>query len=466
MDRRDFVRGTAGVLGAAALGDPMSALARSRRRPTLHVDRFRRSHDGDATLSIRRALAAAHEMGGARVMAAPGRVYRVSPHGTFDALNPSGGTARYPVCIQVPPGVTLDMRGSTLQLRGSAEATLVANTNLTGTGVRDMHVGLVNAVLDGRHIPFTGSSLLHLGHLDRLLLRRVKIIRGVYQGGWVYDCTRSVFDDLDANWFVGQPWTIGSPLGANQVYDSRFGRLRASNVARINDTFQPGNSFDLVLTRCRIHSIKATRCAAGIKVQWPGADIRIGHVETEWCGDRSGNSGLKLQGDEVSGPVSRVEVGRVVARNQAGIGLFLEYCRDCSVHSYSGFGNNRNGTAADVWIGGVNDYVGSLSSEGSGGIGVIVRPYATGYRVRNARIRNPGRVAAAVDKVGVAVFGGSGVFERVSCIDSRRVAAMSRGVDVNAPSAVGRIGRLTVSGQRKEAFASVAPTFPPPASSG
>jgi len=440
-----------------------ASLPKSAARGALLVENFRQPTDSDDTACIARAIAAARAAGGGRVIASAGRVYRVSPSTTFVSLNPSGGTCRYNVCVQLPPRVTLDMQGSTLQLQGTAEATILSNTNGTGSGKRDSHIGLVNAVLDGRNVPFTYHSLLHLAYIDTLTLNSVKIVRGVLQGGWIYNCAASVFDNLDADGFVGQPWTIGSPLGDNQVYDSQFGRLHARNVTALpgNTFYQPGNSFDLVLTRCSIDSIAATNCAAGIKLQWPGTDITLGSVTTDSCGDQNGNSGLKIQGD-ASGAVSRVRVGHVVARNQTGPGLFMEMCVDCSVESYSGAGNNKNGNMGDVWVGGTNDHVGAISSDASGGTGVIVRPYARGYRLPEVLVTNPGRNPKSPNNAGVTVFGGVGIFGGVICIDNQPQGTMSRGVDITSPTAVGSIASLTVSGQRQAAFNSVSGSFRPP----
>jgi hypothetical protein len=359
--------------------------------------------------------------------------------------------------------VTLDMAGSTLQLRGSAQAAVVANSNLTGKGPRDHNLGLVNAVIDGRHVTFLGSSLLQFAYADRLTLRNVKLINGSFQGAWVFACRRGYFDGLDVDGFNGQPWTFGNPLtggtGHNQVYDSHFGHLRARNVTRQNDGSQPGNSFDLVLTRCVIDHIDARHCDAGVKVQWPGKDVTIHSVYTEHCGSAfDNNSGLKIQGDPIHGPVTRVHVGRVIARYQAGMGLYMEYSKDCSVRSYSGRRNNTNGTGSDVWIGGHNDRIGRLRSDLSGSFGVYVRPYAHGYRLPSVWVRNPGQVHRA-NAAGVAVSGGSGKFGHVTCIATGRNQAMTRGADVWSPAAVGSIARLNVSGQRNEQFMSRSARF-------
>jgi hypothetical protein len=463
ISRREFLRGAAGAVGLLALG-VAPASGGDNSRPEFYIDRFKRRGDTDSAPSIRRAINAARASGGGRVVASPGRVYGLTPQATYESLNPSGGVARYNVCLQIPPEVTLDMHGSTLRLLGMTESVLVANANLSGTGPRDAHIGLVNAILDGGNIPSSVTSMLHLAYADHLVLRGVKIVRGNYVGGWIYNCRASVFDDLEVDGFRGEPWLIGSLSGPeNQVYDSHFGTLCARNVNTIDNEYHfPGNSFVLVLTRCRVRSIEAYRCDAGIKVQWPSQDVTIGSVITSACGDVTGNSGLKLQG-EPGGPVTRISVGKVVAQGQTGPGLYMDGSLDCTVDSYRGLANDTIGLGSDVWIGGTNDHIEDLQSDKSGGPGVVIRPYAKGYRLGNVWIGNPNQSPyASGGRTGVAIYGGSGMLGHVRCIDTQHPPTMDRGVDVNSPDAVGQIAALEVSGEGEVPFKTVSKTFPAP----
>lgn len=472
VDRRAFVVGGLQLAGASALalsGTTAAARAAVVQRALgsgriFLVEDFRRAFELDDTPCLARALAAASLAGGGSVRALPGRTYRVSPQTTFESLNPSGGTCGYPVCLQIASGVTLDMQGSTLQLQGSAEAAVVANTNVTGSGRADSDLGLENVVIDGRDVPFTQSSLLHFAYAERLALRNVKLVNGSYQGAWIYACHHCEFDGIEVDGFHGQPWTFGNPqttgTGRNQVYDSKFGRLSARNVRRQNGQSQPGNSFNLILTRCEIDSIQARDCDAGIKVQWPSRDVTIHRVFTARCGSPiDENSGFKIQGDPVHGPVRRIHAGRVIAQDQAAMGLFMDYSENCSVRFYSGRRNNKNGTAGDVWIGGRNDRVGRIKSDLSGANGVLIRPYAHGYRLPAVWVRNPGQAPNAANRAAIAVSGGSGKFGHVTCVDTRAVKTMTRGADVWSSTAVGSIARLHVSGQRGQQFMSVSSRF-------
>lgn len=424
---------------------------------------------GDSTLVINQALAAAAQQrktSGAQivtVLAAPSSLYQVSPYQSFSVLNPSGGSGYHKACIVIPAGVVLDMRGSTLQLQGNSEASLVTNSNLTGQGTRDADMGLRNAILDGRNVNFTSASLMQLAYVDRLSLLNIKIINGSYQGGWVYACTASTFDMLDADNFKGQPWTLGSPLstgyGQNQIYNSTFGKLGATNIRMINNASQPGNSYDMVLSDCSISSITATNCDAGIKLQWPGKNIQVGTVITNHCGTAYGNSGLKLQGDAIGGPLTGVTVDSITASNQTGPGLYMQDTVDCSVQNYVGSNNAINGNTSDVWIGGTRDHIGTISSTSSGGNGLYIRSNAVSYQVKKIVIVNPGGVVGSVNKAAVNISGGSGTIDSVAATDTRAAHLMTRGIDVNSTLAVGRIGAWTVSGQTQEQVKTVSAQF-------
>ena len=165
-------------------------------------------------MTLRRAIEAARRRGGGSVVASPGQLYDVRPVDTYDALTPTGGVTAYKVCLQIPAGVVLDMRGSVLRLRGNQEATIAANDNLVAEGLRDSRLGLRNAVIDGGTIRPDSTSLLHFAHLDHLTMHNITIIRGYYLGGWVYDCRYSRFTNIGVDGFTGQPWTFGSPLGS------------------------------------------------------------------------------------------------------------------------------------------------------------------------------------------------------------------------------------------------------------
>lgn len=464
--RREFLRLLSGAVavGVAGMAVRPQASRASAAPPScvtiFGVEAYRQAADADDTDCILRAIVAASLAGGGVVQAAAGSVYRVSPRGSLPSLNPSGATGSYATCIALPSSVTLDMQGSTLQLQGSVQATLVANAVRNGRE-RDHDVGLVNAVLDGRNVPFSDTSLLHVAYVDRLTLDNVKLINGSYQCAWVYAVANSSFDGLDADQIRGLAWTIGSPqgggTGSNQVYDSVFGTLTASNVTTLGTFNQPGNSFDLVLTRCSIARIEARRCDGGIKVQFPGRDITIGSVLTEDCGEASMNSGLKLQGDINGGPVRNVDVTDVVARGQAGPGLYLERSENCRIGSYLGEGNARTGRTSDVWLGGTGDAVGSLVSRSAGGAAVHVRSYASGFSVEKLHASNTGQAAGAPSRAGVSVAGGTGTFGQVSISDDQRPATMTDGVDIYAADARIAIASLDVTGGTGVGIHSMAP---------
>jgi hypothetical protein len=314
--------------------------------------------------------------------------------------------------------------------------------------------------------------MLHFAHVDRLRLDRVKVTRGHGNGGWLYDCRHSRFDDIEVDGFVGQPWLFGEPVGErNQIYDSRFGRLRARNVKNIDYAYLEGNAFLFCATRCSIKKISSLRCEAAVKVQYPSKNVTIRAISVRHGGNRHGNSGLKLQGLEPyrdlgvrGGPVRGVHVHELICIDQSGPGLYMENTVDCAIDSYFGSGNDRVATRADVWVGGTNDRIRRLRSVGSGAIGVLIRPYATGYRLGEVTVKNPGKRRPRALVAGVVVFGGSGTFGSVECVDTRRRPGMRYGVDVTSRSARGRIAHLAVRGAQDRGFKSVSRRFRQPSS--
>jgi hypothetical protein len=424
--------------------------------------------------AINAAITAASNAGGGRVLARSGVTYQIIASTTQTVLHPSGSSASRSIAVRIPSNVVLDMNGSTLQLRGSSECIMVGNSLTDNTG-RQTNLGLVNAVLDGRNITASSHSMLHFAYCDRLTLDNVKIINGVYQGGWVYDVTASRFDGLDADTFQGQPWTLGAPQatgsGTNQVYDSWFGSLRGTNITLLNTGSQPGNPYNLVLTRCTIDSIYARNCAGGIKLQQPSTDVTIGGVLIDTCGEASAlNSGFKIQGDTTypagTDRPTRIVVGQVIAKAQANMGLYLYHTQDCSIGSYAGQGNVTLHTAsADVVLaGGQNDHIGHVRSASSNGGGIRISNDAvtgpTGYRINSARITNPGISGSSSIRSAVRVdYTSEGSIGDLVCIDSQGSPTMTHAIHVLDSTAVGVVQRLTTSGWNTAAFTSNASGF-------
>lgn len=442
------------------------------------------SPSGDVTgatdvVAINAALTAAVSAGIGIVRARSGAIYQVGISGTQNGLGPSGGTSSRSVCVVIPSGVILDMNGSTLQLRGTSEAWVVANQH-TDNSVRDHDLGLVNAVIDGRNVTVTSHPAIQFCFLDRLTLSNVKVINGSYQAGWVFDCANSYFDRLAIDTVQGQGWTFGDPratgTGHNQVYDSTFGNLRGSNITLLNTVSQPGNPFNFVLTRCTIDSIYAYNCSAGIKLQQPSTDVTINSVVMDTCGESTAlNSGFKIQGDATypagTDRPTRIKVGQVVAINQANIGLYLFHTRDCSIDSYAGSNNVLLHTAnSDVLLaGGINDYIGHIDSQLSNGGGIRLNNDnaslgPVGYRLPSVRVQNCGQNASGSIKSGIRADSpsSSGTFGHVVCIDDQGSHTMSRGIDVTDSTSVGSVGTFVCSGFTDVPFASTAAGFPNP----
>lgn len=430
--------------------------------------------DANAINTVLNAAAAA---GGGRVIAKSGVTYQVSSTGTQTVQHPSGGTATRNRAVVIPDNVTLDMNTSTLQLRGSAECWILCNSNTSGTGTRSHDVGILNAVIDTNGVVFSTYANVHLSHIDRLTMRQVKIINGRYFGVWCYNVVESTFDNLDADTFTGNSWQFGDPQaggnGLNQVYRSSFGRLRAKNISLLNTGSQPGNPYTFCVTECTIDSLWAYNCGGGIKVYAPSQNVAVGYVVLNTIGESTAlNSGFKIQGDNTSGRINRVNVGQVVSINQANMGLAMLFTQDCSVGAYIGYNNvllhNAN---SDVLIGGgTNDFVGSVNSVNSNGGGVRVSSAPgvtgdpTGYRIDSVRVTNCGRGASAAIKSAVrADVLSNGSFGPIYAVDNQATPTMSRGFDATVSTAVGTIDRLSSTGQTDVVFNSTGGGFVQPA---
>lgn len=86
------------------------------------------------TAALKAAIAIAKAAGGGVVQATAGQTYQVAASGTANVQLPLGGRSTYNYALLMPSNVTLDMNGSTLQLRGSSECEIVMNEAVVGIG--------------------------------------------------------------------------------------------------------------------------------------------------------------------------------------------------------------------------------------------------------------------------------------------------------------------------------------------
>lgn len=431
------------------------------------------------TATINTAMTNLATAGGGTVKLKAGQTYMIASSGNQQVQFPSGSAlASRAVGLSIPSGIVLNANGSTLQARGSTEFILVANKH-TDASIRDHDYGLTNAVLDGRNITLTLSALLHMCFSDRIQLKNVKIINAVNAGGMLYAITNSVFDDIDVDGVQGQGWSFGDPQagagGANQIYNSQFGRLRGRNTTLLNTGSQPGNPFYMVLTSCTIDSINVYNCSAGIKIGQPTSDVAIGKVVIDTCGEATAlNSGFKLQGDPTypagTDRVVRVTVGEVISKNNQNIGLYLHQTQDCSIQSYRGFNNclhDASSAHADIFMGGNINFrgldfhsyksqaAGLRVNQGSGG-GV-----ESGSRIAALKVTDAGQNASAAIRDGVRIDTASAIdFGFVSIIDDQGGSATTQvGFSVTNASAAGVIETFSSSGQVGAAFTSSSSSF-------
>lgn len=286
----------------------------------------------------------------------------------------------------------------------------------TGLVVRGADFGLINAILDCRNVAYSSHSVLAIGYADRLSMKNVTLKNNVGTYGRLYDIMQSDFDNIGAHDVQSEGWIFGDPdatgMGHNGVYDSTFGSLWGRDLTLFDTASQPANPFDLIVIGCTIQSIYAKRCDGGIKLQQPSTDTSVGIVMLDGVGEETTmQAGFKIQGD--GGGVypapfdrpTRINVGQVIVRNCVAGGLFMYHTRDCAVASYIGYKNCQlHDATSDIIMGaGINDHIGNIFSDQSGGGGVIctidnsgsgLGP--TGFRCPSVKVVNSGQLGTTL----------------------------------------------------------------------
>lgn len=331
------------------------------------------------------------------------------PSGSLLVANSTGANGKRQVFTTSAPAIS-----------GATSISIISTTPTfafpsgTGLSVRDTSIGLHNAVLDLRGVTYALHSGLHFAYIDSLSMRHVKIKNAIRGFGWIYDVMKGDFDEIGSESMQGEGWMIGDPsatgLNHNGVYESQFGRIWGRDITLLDTVSQPGNSFDLILCGCTIESIYARNCSGGVKIQQPSMDVSVGSVVLDTIGEATAlQGGFKIQGDGSGAfPVptdrpQRINVGQVVVRNCVNVGLYLYHTLDCSVGSYVGYKNVQYHDAfSDVVLaGGINDYVGSIRSDLSGGGGVqFTQDNAAtgpaGFRLPSVKVTNPGQLGSTL----------------------------------------------------------------------
>ncbi len=424
------------------LDDPSGAitdLETIREGPfNVKFEAFGAAGDGvaDDTVAIQAAIAAASAAGGG-VVYFPLGTYLISGSGSTRTW-PSVGATTYEYCLSIPSGVTLDLAGSTLKLAaGETDVIMLCNSAATNTDIGIIGYGTV----DGSDVALTDkpAAIWLEGvtglHLDLKL-------KDTYRLGLnLIGSSNVTAPRIHSDGCTGTPLYIGRHT-AYPVTDSHFGSIISKNVVEYptNPFNFPGNGLYCVLQDCVIDSIQTYNTQGGVKFDIENRDVSVGQILMDE--GTSDNSGVKFQGDGAGTPL-RVHVGHIDAKNQDGPGLYMEQCVDCSVGSFIGKTNARDGTYPDVWIGGTRDSVGIINSNGAGLNGVIFRATATDAELGSVKITNC-NVSATASTDAVSVAAATGHIDSLICTDTG--SHMFRAFAVSSVNGVVTVGRLKASG--------------------
>jgi hypothetical protein len=332
-----------------------------------------------------------------------GSLYWVNTPHSMTAHAPSGSSITLPYGVAVPSNVYLDLNGATIRAAAGSVGQVLVNAKPTKEG-GDHDLGFGNGTVDGNNNAYNGNAVVGWCWVSKPVVRgRLKVVNGKYVGIYPYGNTGGEYDTLLADTIEGNGIFLGNSPSAGEEAEARIGRAIGRNCTPwpTQALNFPGNSVVVATTGGSfIDTVTGYNCSAGIKVEDLAKDTQVGKAIT-YGGIGVGNSGFKLQGNGNGTPL-RVNVGLVTSINQQGYGLYMEQCVDCSVDRYIGQNNSLIPGFNDVWIGGTNDHIGMLQSSDCGGVPVLVRGYATGYKVDTAFVRNANRNYINAPKTTVA----------------------------------------------------------------
>ena len=410
----------------------------SNNDQTLNIRDFGAVGDGvtNDVAAIQSALNAAATLK-RRVIGNKGDVYLVLSQGTKNFMTSSVTGLAY--CLEIPTGVTFDLRGATL--KSNSDAVIISN-KLSATNT-DTDIVLENGVLDGGSVLLIEKPFIFFYGVTGLVMRNITVQNTKHLVSTLTNIANSYFDNLTAKNVVGNSWQFGLPTVGQDVRDSYIGSIFSYDITPESEPMVPGNGFIGNLVRCTVGTIFCRNVGSGVKIQQGSHNITINTVDIRLTNNTNLNSGFKIQGTSGEN-VYNVVVGTVKASEQRGCGLYVEYAKDVRISQYFGENNAITGEYPDFWLSGVNTSVDNVWSKNSGGTGVLVRADATRYQLGNVTVIESGN---AVNSSAVFLSGGSeGVINTLNVQDEQATKTTQFALNVSANTCKGFIGNISATG--------------------
>lgn len=328
---------------------------------------------GDGVTNDTAAIQAALNSGGKLIQGVPGETYLVSAAGTVTV----NGVA-FSYCLLLADGTTFDLNGSTVKQANAQNSSVIALNGLTDAKVIN---GTVDSNEANQTTPATGSMAGVLVHnCTRPQIDKITAINCREYAGRFLKSTGGSYTNLNCLGSDGDGWSFGIDGGwSAQITDAFIDNIYAENCLGTFGSLQ-GNSAIFTVQRCQVGKVRASNCAAGIKIQDSSSDSFFDSLIFTGPTNGSVNSGVKIQGNSGAGIYpTRIRINSINSRNCFGNGLYINAVDSLEIGQYHGFENG-----AGVGATGSNQYDVDLNVNANGrvllGAFDIVTPKTIGFR--------------------------------------------------------------------------------------
>lgn len=313
----------------------------SYQYPFLTPGMFEAVGDGitDDTAALNRMLVRSAQLG-ISCVSPKGAVYRVTPSGSKNFLNPAGGVvANRLFCVEQPTGSKVNWNGAQIMFAAGVDAVVYSNKSTQSAG--DVIV-CENLTIDGGGAADTVRTLSMTwwyGLAVGSSLYNITVQNCSYTAASVSNCTDTKFDQLIARDIRGQAWILGGNT-FDKLKRCEFGTVSAYRIKDYGTFNQPGNGFliggdDLTFVR-----ILQRNCGGGVKIAPNSTSIHIDQCITDGtvlAGEtdfNTQNGGFKVQGEDALSKCDLITVGTVKSKKAGGAGMFIRFTGSLIIGTY------------------------------------------------------------------------------------------------------------------------------------